>query len=137
MEVKASARFIRMSPRKVRLVSDIVRGMDARSALLQLQFIRKSAAKPVSKLLRSAMANAENNFKLGADKLFIKRITVDGGPILARFRARAFGRAAPIRKRSSHISIVLEEKDKKVMDTENNKDIKNKFLKRSNLAKQG
>ncbi|MBI2098921.1 50S ribosomal protein L22 [Candidatus Uhrbacteria bacterium] len=111
MEVKAIARYIRMSPRKVRLVADIIRGARASEALLQLQFIRKRAAAPVSKLLKSAMANAENNFKLNPSELFVKKITVDGGPVLKRFRARAFGRAAPIRKRSSHITIVLEEKE--------------------------
>lgn len=109
MEIKASARHIRMSPRKVRLVSDVVRGMDVSSAQLQLKFVRKLATKPVLKLLLSAMANAEHNFKLDKNKLYIKSIVVDGGPILKRFRARAFGRAAPIRKRSCHINIVLEE----------------------------
>lgn len=110
MEIKASARHIRMSPRKVRLVSDIVRGMDTPAAQLQLQFVRKLAAKPVLKLLLSAMANAEYNFKLDKNKLYIKSIVVDGGPMLKRFRARAFGRAAPIRKRSCHINIVLDER---------------------------
>ncbi len=109
MEIKASARFIRMSPRKVRLVSDIVRGMSAEGADIQLQFIKKAAAKPILKLLRSAMANAEHNFKISKHKLFIKKITVDGGPMIKRFRARAFGRAAPIRKRSCHINIILDE----------------------------
>lgn len=110
MEIKAFARYIRMSPRKVRLVSDIVRGMDVKAAVLQLTFIRKHAAKPVLKLLQSAMANAEHNHKMESGKLFIKSITVDGGPVLKRFRPRAMGRAAPIRKRSSHINIVLDER---------------------------
>ncbi len=110
MEVKAIARFIRISPRKVRLVADIVRGMDAPAAVLQLQFIKKRAAIPVGKLLKSAMANAENNFKLNPSEMFVKQIMVDGGPVLKRFRARAFGRAAPIRKRSSHITIVLDKR---------------------------
>lgn len=113
MEVKASARFIRMSPRKVRLVSDIVRGMSTEGADVQLRFIKKAATKPILKLLRSAVANAEHNFKLDKHKLFIKNITVDGGPMIKRFRARAFGRAAPIRKRSCHINIVLEEQSAK------------------------
>lgn len=121
MEVKASARFIRMSPRKVRLVSDIVRGMQADAAALQLQFINKAAARPILKLLRSAMANAEHNFKLDQRKLFIKTLTVDGGPVLKRSRARAFGRAAPIRKRSCHINIVLEERSAVLKDDKKNK----------------
>ncbi len=116
MGIKASARHIRMSPRKVRLVSDIVRGMDVMAAETQLQFIRKIAAKPILKLLRSAMANAEHNFKLARNKLYIKKIVVDGGPMIKRFRARAFGRAAPIRKRSCHINIVLEERAPKAKE---------------------
>lgn len=115
MEVKAIARFIRMSPRKVRLVADIVRGMDAPAAVLQLQFIKKRAAIPVGKLLKSAMANAENNFKLNPSEMFVKQIMVDGGPVLKRSRARAFGRAAPIRKRSSHITIVLDKRLKEAV----------------------
>ena len=110
MEVRASARFIRMSPRKVRLVSDIVRGMNTEGADTQLRFIKKAAARPVLKLLRSAVANAEHNFKLDKHKLFVKKITVDGGPMMKRSRARAFGKAAPIRKRSCHINIILEER---------------------------
>ncbi len=110
MEVIAKARHIRMSPRKVRLVADLVRGMDVDKAVAQLRYFRKAAARPVYKLVMSAVANAEHNFKLDAGGLFIKTITVDGGPTLKRFRARAFGRAAPIRKRSSHITVVLDER---------------------------
>ncbi len=111
MEVKAKARYIRMSPRKVRLVVDLIRGMSAKEAQTQLAFMKKAAAEPVLKLLNSAIANAENNFQLDADKLYIQQIVADGGPVLGRWRARAFGRAAPIRKRTSHISIVLVERD--------------------------
>lgn len=110
MEVKAFARHIRMSPRKVRLVADLVRGLDVSKAEAQLKFYRKAAARPVLKLVQSAAANATNNFKLNADGLFIKKITVDGGPVLKRWRARAFGRAAGIKKRTSHISVVLDER---------------------------
>lgn len=110
MEVIAKARHIRMSPKKVRLVVDLVRGMDVDKASAQLRFYRKAAARPVSKLLDSAIANAEHNFKLPAGNLYIKKATVDGGPVLKRWRARAFGRAAGIKKRSCHITIVLEER---------------------------
>ncbi len=112
MEVKAKARYIRMSPRKVRLVINVVRGMNVKEAQTQLQFMNKAAAEPVLKLLNSAIANAEHNCDLNQDALRIKTIAADGGPTLGRWRARAFGRAAPIRKRTTHISIVLESKDK-------------------------
>ncbi len=110
MEVIAKARFIRMSPRKVRLVADLVRGMDLAPAKAQLRFFRKAAALPVLKLIESAAANAEHNFKIAPEGLYIKKITVDGGPVLKRFRARAFGRAAGIKKRSSHITVWLDER---------------------------
>lgn len=108
MEVKAKAKFIRMSPRKVRLVLGVVRGMKIDAARLQLAFMNKAAAEPVLKLLNSAVANALNNFGLNEETLKIKTIVADGGPILYRYRPRAMGRAAPIRKRTSHITIVLE-----------------------------
>lgn len=114
MEVQASARFIHMSPTKVRLVIDVVRGMKVREAQAQLAFMKKAAAEPVLKLLNSAMANATHNFQLNQEQLYIKSIVADGGPMLSRFRARAFGRAAPIRKRSSHISIVLDDVSNRV-----------------------
>lgn len=113
MEVKAKARYIRMSPRKVRLVVDVIRGMKVKEARTQLQFMKKAAAEPVLKLLNSAVANAEHNFNLNADNLFVKAVAADDGPTLGRWRARAFGRAAPIRKRMTHISIVLEDKTAK------------------------
>jgi large subunit ribosomal protein L22 len=110
MEVKAFARRIRMSPKKVRLVADIVRGLDVAAAEAQLTFLNKAAARPVLKLIRSAKANAEHNFKLAGEGLYIKTIYVDGGPTLHRWMPRAFGRATPIRKRTSHITIVLDER---------------------------
>ena len=113
MEVNAKARFVRMSPRKVRLVIDVIRGMDVARAKDQLRFMRKAAAGPVMKLLDSAVANAAHNFKLSTDTLFVKAITADGGPALKRWTPKAFGRAAPIKKRMTHISIVLAEKESK------------------------
>jgi large subunit ribosomal protein L22 len=110
MDVIAKARHIRMSPRKVRLVADLVRGMDVDTAEAQLRFFRKAAARPVLKVILSAKANAEHNFKIAPETLFIKAIAVDGGPVLHRWRARAFGRAAAIRKRSAHITVTLAER---------------------------
>jgi large subunit ribosomal protein L22 len=110
MEVIAKARFVRMSPRKVRLVADLVRGLDVDRAEAQLSFVRKAAARPILKVIRSAAANAEHNFKLEAHDLYVKTITVDGGPTLKRWRARAFGRAAGIKKRTSHITVALAQR---------------------------
>ncbi len=110
MDVNAKLRFLRISPTKVRLVVNAVRGLDIEVAEQQLQFMNKRSAEPILKLLKSAIANAENNFKLKKDNLFIKKITVDDGPILKRWRPRAYGRAGEIRKRSSHIHLVLGEK---------------------------
>lgn len=98
-----------MAPRKVRLVADVVRGMEVNKALNQLRFIGKDARKPMQKLISSAIANAEHNFDLDKNNLFIKKITVDGGAVLKRWMPKAHGRATPIRKRSSHINLVLAE----------------------------
>lgn len=103
-----------MAPRKVRLVADLVRRMTALQAEKQLLFLNKGAAKPVLKLLRSAMANAEHNFKLAKDTLWIKHLSVDGGVTIKRFRPRAHGSAAPIRKRTSHITLKLSDEARPV-----------------------
>jgi len=110
MKITASLNKFRMSPRKVRLVVDLVRGMDVGKAQAQLQFFGKKASKPVLKLLNSAVANAKNNFKLNETNLYISEIFVDEGPTLKRWRARAMGRSAPIKKRTSNVRIGLEEK---------------------------
>jgi len=110
-EVKAFARRIRMSPKKVRLVANMVRGLDVSAAEAQLTFLNKAAARPVLKLIRSAKANAEHNFKLTSDGLYVKTIYVDGGPTLHRWIPRAHGRATPIRKRTSHITVILADRD--------------------------
>lgn len=103
-----------MAPRKVRLVADLVRRMPVKEAEKQLLFLNKEAAKPILKLLRSAMANAEHNFKLEKDTLWIKHISVDGGMTIKRFRPRAHGSAAPIRKRTSHVLIKLSDEARPV-----------------------
>ncbi len=110
MEVTAKANTIRMSPRKVRLVIDVIRGMDVARAQTQLQFIKKAACLPVLKLLNSAIANAEHNFDIAKETLYVKTITADGGPVLHRWTPKAMGRSAPIRKRTSHITIILDQR---------------------------
>ena len=110
MEVTAKTRFIRQSPRKVRLVSDLLKGLPATAARDQLKFLSKKAAVVVLKTLNSAMANAEHNYKLAKDNLIVARVFVDQGPTLKRSTPKAFGRAAQIRKRTSHLTIVLSEK---------------------------
>lgn len=121
MEVKASLKHLRMSPRKIRLVIDVIRKMPVLLALDQLKFINKKAAGPVVKLLRSAIANAQNTYSLSDDNLYIKEIRSDEGVMLKRWMPRAHGRATSIRKRGCHLSLVLAEikesgkKEKKVV----------------------
>ncbi|MGN6663574.1 MAG: 50S ribosomal protein L22 [Solirubrobacterales bacterium] len=105
--VKASARYVRVAPRKARLIADQVRGMHIESARALLQFSPRGAAHPIHKLIDSAAANAENNHDLIGDEMRIASITVDEGPTLRRFRPRAMGRATPINKRTSHIRVAL------------------------------
>ena len=101
-----------MAPRKVRLMATVIKGLSVNDALAQLTVNPKRASEPVLKLLQSAIANAVNNAKMNADKLIVKEIRVDGGPMLKRWLPRAQGRATPIQKKSSHITIVLEESEK-------------------------
>ncbi len=107
METKAVARYIWIAPRKVRLVAALVRGKRVNDALAILRFAPQGAAQPVSKVVRSAQANAEHNHNLDADELFIKAICIDEGPVLKRFRARARGRADVRRRRTCHITVVV------------------------------
>lgn len=110
MEVIAKLNYAKMSPRKVKLVIDLVRGMELARAEEQLSQMAKQTAPVVLKLLRSAAANAVNNFQLNRSDLFIKSIIVGQGPVLKRVRPRAFGRAAGIRKPTCHIKITLATK---------------------------
>jgi large subunit ribosomal protein L22 len=109
MEVRAVTRYVRISPRKARLVTELVKGKPVEEALTILRFVPKKAARLVDKTLRSALANAEQNSNIDVDTLYIKRIFVDGGPQMKRWRARAMGRATKIIKRSSHITVILDE----------------------------
>jgi large subunit ribosomal protein L22 len=116
-EVRAIGRFIRIPPRKAKLVMDMVRGKDINEALSVLRFTPKHAARVVEKVLRSAMANAQQNHGVkDIDFLFVKRAYADNGPTMKRFRQRAMGRATPIKKRTSHLTIVLEEKERRELD---------------------
>lgn len=107
-QTTATLRYLRMSPRKVRLLVDLVRGMNAEEAVAQLSFKSKIAARPVIKLIQSAMANAAHNHQMETSSLVIAKAFVDGGPMQYRYVPHAFGRATPIRKRTAHITVVLE-----------------------------
>ena len=107
METKAHLNNFRMSPRKVRLVTDLIKGMPVEAAIQQLQFSRKHAARPVMKLLQSAVANAMHNHQADRESLMITSTLVNSGATLHRWMPRAMGRATPIRKRTSHVTIVL------------------------------
>lgn len=105
--VRATAKYVRVSPRKARLVADLVRGKSVPEARAILAFATRDAAVPVGKVLESAAANADNNHGLRSDDLVLAHVTVDPGPTIKRFRPRAQGRATPIMKRTSHITIGL------------------------------
>lgn len=107
MEVKAVSRFVRVAPRKARIVVDLVRGKSVEQAREILAFSERAVAETVEKTLNSAVANAEHNNHLRADTLVVKRAFVDEGPTLKRIRPRAKGSASRIRKRTSHITIVV------------------------------
>ncbi len=109
--VKARARFVRVAPRKARLVADQVRGLSIEDARSLLRFSPRGAARDIAKLIDSAAANAENNHDLVADDLLVADITVDEGPTLRRYRPRALGRATKIDKRTSHIRVALTPED--------------------------
>ena len=111
MEVKATAKNIRRSPRKIRLVIDSIKGKRVEEAIAILKFMPHGGAKEILSVLRSASANAENNFEMVPQDLWIKRIYADEGPVFKRFRARSRGMASPILKRSSHITVVVEERE--------------------------
>ena len=109
MEAIASARYVRISPQKARLVVDLIRGKKIEEAQRILAFTRKYAAGLVGKVVKSALANAKQNPNIDEDILYVKAAYVDQGPSLKRWRARAQGRAAAIKKRMSHITVILDE----------------------------
>lgn len=109
MEARASARFVRVTPMKARRVVNMIRGMSAPEAQAVLRFAEQGASEPVGKLLQSAMSNASNNLNLDPTNLFVAEAFVDEGPTMKRIRPRAQGRAFRINKRTSHITLILEE----------------------------
>lgn len=110
MEARAIVKHVRITPRKVQLVANLIRGKKIDEALAILKYTPRAAAPIIEKLVRSAMANAENNYGMNVDNLYISEIYANQGPIMKRYRPRAFGRAAAIKKRTSHIGVVLKEK---------------------------
>jgi large subunit ribosomal protein L22 len=116
-EAQATAKFVRMAPRKVRFVLDTIRGKYAQDALNQLKFTPNHAADEIANVLRSAMANAENNHGLATDYLKVARCIVDVGPTMKRVQPRAQGRAYRILKRSSHITIIVAEAEAPAVKT--------------------
>lgn len=110
MPITAKLRYLRISPRKVKLVADLIKDLTVEEAERQLKFLTKKAARPILNLLNSAVANAQHNNNLTKENLYLDKIIVEAGPILKRWRARAMGRAAPIMKRTSHVTLILEEK---------------------------
>ena len=124
-QVTAKLRFLRMGPRKVRLVVDMIRGKKVLRALDILSVLPKRAAHPVLKLLNSAVANAKHNHSLAVEDLKISEVYVDGCPVLKRSMPKAHGRATPIRERTSHINLVLSTFDKRVK-SEKDKELKSK-----------
>ena len=111
MEVKAVAKYVRVSPQKCRLVADQVRRLPVGQALELLQFSSRKAATPIRKTLESAIANAEHNQGLDIDELRVDTITIDEGPVLKRWRPRAKGRATPVIKRTSHITVGVSDEN--------------------------
>ena len=111
MEARAKATFERIAPRKVKIVLDLIRNKPAEEAMAILKYTPKAACEPLAKLLKSAMANAENNFDMDVSRLYVAECTVSQGPTLKRIRPRAHGRAFRINKKTSHINLVLKEKE--------------------------
>ena len=107
-EAKAVARYVRVTPQKARRVVDLIRGMNAGEAQAVLQFAPQAASEPIGKVLASAVANASHNLNLDPATLWVSQAFVDEGPTMKRFRPRAQGRAYRIRKRTSHITVVVE-----------------------------
>lgn len=117
MEAKAIAKYVRMSPSKLKPVTDLVRGKDLNEVLTILKFTPGRGAELVEKVVQSAAANAENNFDMNPDELYVAEVYANQGPTMKRFRAGAQGRASMILKRTSHIGVTLKEKAAKTVET--------------------
>ena len=111
MEARANVKYVRIAPRKVKIVCDLIRGKNVGVAAALLMQTPKAASEPVLKLLKSAAANAENNFSMDPEKLYVSEAYANPGPILKRYQPRAQGRAYRINKRTSHITVVVKERE--------------------------
>ncbi len=121
MEITARLQYMRLAPRKMRLGANLLKGMPVSHARRELMFLSKHAAEPLLKLLHSAVANAKHNFSVGEEKLYVEQCLVNSGPVLKRTRPRAFGRAAMIRKRMSHVVLTLATIEDQEMEQTGNK----------------
>lgn len=110
MEARAIAKYVRISPRKIKPICDLVRGKNADEALTILKFIPRAGAPVLAKVIKSAMANAENNHQMDVDKLYVAEVYANQGPTLKRWRAASMGRGVKILKRTSHVGVVLKER---------------------------
>lgn len=115
-QAKAIAKYVRIAPRKVRIVMDLIRGKEVADAFAILKFTPKRGATLIEKVLKSAVANAENNFDMDADKLFVSKCFVDGGPTIKRYHPRSRGQAFSILKHTSHITVIVSEKATEEID---------------------
>lgn len=111
MEAKAIAKYVRVSPRKMKPIADLVRGKDVKEAKAILKFTPRKGAQALLKVLNSAVANAENNHEMDVEKLYISQVNANQGPVMKRFKAGSMGRANPIQHKMSHISVVVAEKE--------------------------
>jgi len=136
MSVKVHLNNLHIAPRKVRLVAGLVRGMEVEEAATQLRFTSKRSARPLLKLLNSAVATAKNDFELAEDNLYIDEVLVNEGPTIKRWRPRAHGRAFPIMKRSSRITIILKEKVESKAKAKDEDKIKGKTKTKSKSKKK-
>lgn len=135
MEIKAQLKHLRIAPRKVRLVLGLIRGLEVIEAENQLKIMSKRASAPVLKLLNSAVANAKNNKNIDKENLFIERIFADEGSTLKRWLPRAFGKATPINKRASHITLILKQIDEKKRKKEKSELTTDKKVDKKDAAK--
>ena len=126
MKVEAKLHLARIAPRKIRLLTKLIVGMHVHAALQELSLLSKRAAEPLQKLIKSAVANAEHNFQLKKDDLVITKAFVNQGPVFKRFMPRAMGRAALIRKRTSNVTVILEDKKKEAIEKKPKKEIAKK-----------
>jgi large subunit ribosomal protein L22 len=111
VEARAIAKYVRISPRKMKPVADMVRGMNADEALAVLEYTPRTTATILAKVIKSAKANAENNHEMDADKLYVAEVYANQGPTMKRWRAASMGRGVKILKRTSHVGVVLKERD--------------------------